>query len=69
MKCMLTWVLGGQVAGYSLPDQLLYDDEAQCQKAADKLNKMGVGGMSSTPTTVTAACILVPEKGEGRPDR
>jgi len=65
MKWMLTWVLGGQVAGYSLPDQMLYDDEAQCQKAADKLNKMGIGGMSSTPTSVTAACILVPEKAEG----
>ena len=68
MKWMLTWVLGGQVSGYSLPDQLLYDDEAQCQKAADKLNKMGIGGMSSIPTSVTAACILVPDKPESRRD-
>jgi hypothetical protein len=52
------------VAAYSLPDQLLFDDEAQCQKAADKLNKMGIGGMSSTPTSVSAACIQVPEKAE-----
>lgn len=68
MKWMLTWVLGGQVAAYSLPDQLLYDDEAQCQKAADKLNKLSVGGMTNTPMTVTATCILVPEKAEGRQD-
>ena len=69
MKWMLTWVLGGQVAGYSLPDRLLYDDEAQCQKAADKLNKMGIGGMStSIPTSVSAACIQVPEKAAGQQD-
>jgi hypothetical protein len=48
MKWMLTWVLGGQVAGYSLPDQLLYDDEAQCQKAAD----VGIGCMHSGPREV-----------------
>jgi len=69
MKWMLTWVLGGQIAGYSLPDQLLYDDEAQCQKAADKLNKLTIGGMSSVHITVAATCILVPEKPPGPLDR